>query len=652
MKNILRNKMIVSFSIALCAIAIPVEAKESLTIGIEGVMATHTSMEKVYQTIQEIEKKEKIEYFVMPVGYYQAQRMNKFMQTGDSSVLDEVMEAMDKPYRTEEMRQFMMKMYTSQKKHSTPIIFIGCGAERKEDLIHSMETALEPYKDNVHVAEMMTQIKRYPSTSAVDYYYNEVILKNNIYNEILEEETIEELAMIFDSMLLNHKRQYIEERMLKAINEKTADSDVIYLNVPRNHDDYTYHIPFLYDNSYEIEWDTMNSKLVENSNKCFETKKVHIQNDVAANLYGYDKAAAMLYKQKQTKTLNFNKKTQGLIEKDVLEKTRLFIGGEYHGSANSYVVQLELIKYLNAEAGVRFVGIECGYGIGMFIDDYIQSGNPKQLDKAMSYLSSSTLGGEEYKEFLEQLHKYNKTLPKDKKLIIRGIDLTVSTFPMKQKIEQCLQKAKDTETKTFLKELYTDKYQSKRSVIEQLQILLERNEESYKKTIGDENVFHLKQFVRMSGIDASIFSNYDIKRESLIVEGMEAIMTYYPNEKMFLQIGVFHAMQQYYLEEGDGYTMSEYLDKYSPVLKDQVTSIIYTYANSMRGWEDQKSIVPVTYPDVMYNEEQAYSFLDIGEDTPLGNAYAAHYKASLKDIGDYVLMISNGSPLTKWKLQD
>ena len=157
--------------------------------------------------------------------------------------------------------------------------------------------------------------------------------------------------------------------------------------------------------------------------------------------------------------------------------------------------------------------------------------------------------------------------------------------------------------------------------VEKLALLLKDNRAHYIQSIGEEKVFHLERLVHTSGLSADILGNYFLGREAILIENIEAIMAHYADEKMFLQIGAFHATQTYHLLEGDGYTLAEYLNQYSETLVDKVCSIMYTYTESQVGTAGAIAPLESDYPSILKQDTDAFVFMDVSEDTPIANLY-------------------------------
>lgn len=101
----------------------------------------------------------------------------------------------------------------------------------------------------------------------------------------------------------------------------------------------------------------------------------------------------------------------------------LFFFGFVHGSEKPQILDLELLKNLSKN-GVKNYAPEIDYSLAYFFNQYLLNGNEKILDFACKYYQTRVPqdASIQFKNKWRKLHKYNKQLPKNKKINIIGID--------------------------------------------------------------------------------------------------------------------------------------------------------------------------------------------------------------------------------------
>ncbi|WP_341292614.1 hypothetical protein [Catalinimonas locisalis] len=107
-----------------------------------------------------------------------------------------------------------------------------------------------------------------------------------------------------------------------------------------------------------------------------------------------------------------------LFNEDIQDK-KIIMFGEMHYLEANYIMQAELLMYLNKNFGVRHLLIEFGRAEAYLYNQYLQTGDEW-------YLGFTSPGFSNYEEFylnMKKLYDYNLGLDSHKKLQVHGLDL-------------------------------------------------------------------------------------------------------------------------------------------------------------------------------------------------------------------------------------
>lgn len=107
------------------------------------------------------------------------------------------------------------------------------------------------------------------------------------------------------------------------------------------------------------------------------------------------------------------------------ERYNIFFTGEYHGNLGNERINLQMLKYLHKEEGVKYLICEMQYSVISKLNKYIQGGDEELLRDAIDVVKKHNpqYAGEEYYKFWQELYDYNKSLPNEKKIQAFGIDV-------------------------------------------------------------------------------------------------------------------------------------------------------------------------------------------------------------------------------------
>lgn len=102
---------------------------------------------------------------------------------------------------------------------------------------------------------------------------------------------------------------------------------------------------------------------------------------------------------------------------------RVFLAGETHTKAKDKQAEKLLVRYFHEHEGVRYLLWETGFGSGLLLDRYLQTGNADELDFYLEQLSGTMGYTQEERDFWVWLREYNAALPDQQKLHVIGLDV-------------------------------------------------------------------------------------------------------------------------------------------------------------------------------------------------------------------------------------
>lgn len=105
---------------------------------------------------------------------------------------------------------------------------------------------------------------------------------------------------------------------------------------------------------------------------------------------------------------------------DVVPEYTFFFTAEQHWRSINTQLQFSFLKYLHKQAGVRHLIVEGGYSYGFLLNEFLESGDERLLNKVMRDVP---ICPEDQMELYRRIHRYNKYLDPADKIQVTGIDL-------------------------------------------------------------------------------------------------------------------------------------------------------------------------------------------------------------------------------------
>ncbi|WP_350343972.1 hypothetical protein PRVXT_000337 [Proteinivorax tanatarense] len=122
-------------------------------------------------------------------------------------------------------------------------------------------------------------------------------------------------------------------------------------------------------------------------------------------------------------TYNLNDFSAFNLLYDDLEENTIFLTGEHHGVADNSVLDLKFLNYLVKEAGVKYYLAETSFSNAQLINRYLKTGDESFLDELFESQVGTFAGNENEFNKWKELYKLNKTLPKEDRIKVVGVDI-------------------------------------------------------------------------------------------------------------------------------------------------------------------------------------------------------------------------------------
>lgn len=274
------------------------------------------------------------------------------------------------------------------------------------------------------------------------------------------------------------------------------------------------------------------------------------------------------------KTTEFTEQGIGSALRLVDDSNRynVFFTGEYHATPGNETINLEVLKYLNKAAGVNYLICEMQYSVINKLNKYIQNGDEGLLNEAVDVVrkKSNTYANENYYKFWQGLYKYNKDLPKDKKIQAFGIDVDfIGDYTLKEMVTLIPPNEPSAEIADHIKkfkELSSNETPDEQEAITVLNNLKDgfgTNESVYKTFFGDNfNDFKNNLFSMINTIKYG--ETEDVNRDALIYDNFMRVYNQNPKGKYYGQFGAAHIFRDDIVREGKTfYTLAKMLEKNS-----------------------------------------------------------------------------------------
>lgn len=295
-----------------------------------------------------------------------------------------------------------------------------------------------------------------------------------------------------------------------------------------------------------------------------------------------------------------------LIDSDLSGK-QIILSGENHGISKMIKMDINLIKYLQQQKGLRHYIYELDYLTCKKISEYLATGDEACLTAAFSSIPGCGLMfvSEKYQTFLD-LYEFNLTLPAGDRIDVIGIDTNKETFAryteeIKNILSSATAPAEIEDTVTMLINLpltsdWNSLYLLRKNLLK-AKMDINDKKSIYTSFLGGNSLSELRLIINEQ-IGAIDYSDTNIPgiireqyRENMLYENTLILLEKYPTDVFYGQWGAAHVRRS---QCAGIHWFAELLDKSesSPV-KGKVLSIFYMAENCF-GLNSNLEAVPVS----------------------------------------------------------
>ncbi len=227
---------------------------------------------------------------------------------------------------------------------------------------------------------------------------------------------------------------------------------------------------------------------------------------------------------------------------------RVFLVGETHTKAKDKQAEKMLVRYFHEHEGVRYLLWETGFGSGLLLDHYLQTGSADELDFYLGQLNGTMGYTQEERDFWIWLREYNATLPDQQKLRVIGLDIDHQPETAAQGLFLL------ADDSAAVGEAFTSTLEEARSgdvrALEKLGQAIREQPDEAKTTFGDsygwavqfaENFDRTARYYRETDEERSSKSN-DLRDEAMMAN-FRFVAESYPQETFFGTFGSEHVLQ-------------------------------------------------------------------------------------------------------------
>lgn len=289
---------------------------------------------------------------------------------------------------------------------------------------------------------------------------------------------------------------------------------------------------------------------------------------------------------------------------DDLRTNSVFLAGEIHGIKENYTLRLNLLKFLNENADVRYYLAEMGYSSSFYINKYLATGNEKYLFLVTNSIAGSYDYSVEDVEFWRNLYKHNNNLPEKEKIKVIGLDLEHQFWISLLHLNTILKNKNlgpemnniledlDTlcsyicpdinNTDNILKNIEGIEISNLCKITENIDRDLKSRKPMYKKNLSVDEIYDLEFILSNFKDTERIYRNIDdrnyfnCEREKSIYNNFVHIYSILKDEKYFGQWGGFHILQK---SSSDEDSFASYLNLENSPVRKKVVSIKFIYDN-------------------------------------------------------------------------
>tara|TARA_B100000780_G_scaffold279093_1_gene255498 strand:- start:1686 stop:2951 length:1266 start_codon:yes stop_codon:yes gene_type:complete len=281
------------------------------------------------------------------------------------------------------------------------------------------------------------------------------------------------------------------------------------------------------------------------------------------------------------------------ILEQIASDNNLILFGESHGTKEAQKIDLQLVKYLNRTAGMKYHLVELDFSQAHYINEYLKTGNDLLVNYALK--NWAVVAGRENKDYYNKwfnLFKFNQALPDSQRIQVIGID-QINDFAI----------TRDHLTRIFESlNINIEIPVEKKEIVEWSKMELPNIIENNKDSIDSLALYSLEhiKFNLQEYFDKTrpelMFANFEKQFKSCELE----------NQKLYGYFGMAHVLKS----EMNGYDdFAATLKKSDLPIKNKVFSIVTMFSDSKWG-------IPSAYLPAPIQGEKRLTKIPISYDSP------------------------------------
>lgn len=324
----------------------------------------------------------------------------------------------------------------------------------------------------------------------------------------------------------------------------------------------------------------------------------------------------------------------------------LFLLGESHGIQKPQQLDFNLLKLLQAKAGVHTYVGEFDFAKAYYLNQYLQTGNEKLLDTVFSdwVTHYEQWGNKDFQQKIRNIRALNKTLPAARQIRFAGIDRVHNPGLVADYFTEVLQQGNVKPLLPRFAPLINQLRMGNDSVAAAeaqrlLTSLNSQNNQGFKQSIYQSLLYGLYVCSAMhtTGREVALYNNFKYLYQQLNWKG----------EKLYGFWGFAHVMQAR-TNGGKGTSFAIMLQNDSSLnLKGKIVSIACLYSGS-------KIMLPTQFlPPMWQDKDKRYTASDkFNNDSDMMNISLLSYFKEATQPGRTTLfqLAGNGSPFTNQKI--
>lgn len=280
----------------------------------------------------------------------------------------------------------------------------------------------------------------------------------------------------------------------------------------------------------------------------------------------------LYFKDARVKKYMLNNNKFDVIDIDNYE---VFLTGETHTMAKSDEFKKEFFSYLNKNAGIKNIIEEVGFGSGLLLNRYIQTGNEKDLEFYMKQLKGTMSYNKEKYEFYKWLYEYNLQLDEQGKITIYGIDIEHQPLTAIKGISTLIDKNKEVPQSLEQAIKYIE--ENNQTAILYLKMAYDNNKEVCEEYFGDNFIIFENCIKNLYPVETG-----SDMRDKVMMDNFSFIYSLNKDEKFFGQLGSEHIYQDYMDSDymsSDEVRFGILLNSNNSPVKNKVYSLLCVYQN-------------------------------------------------------------------------